>query len=1255
MTERQSVHNQDPLAFDPNESQSFSAATASQTVVGGNVNTGGGDFIGRDKNVFLEDAAYTVAGLANPYLGLSAFTYAERTLYAGRTDTLAHAVHQLTDAGGERVLLFVTGASGSGKSSFVLGGLLPALENRYAELKRSVRWAVIRPSKNPLAGLAQALSTLGLPAEGVFAPAASFLSGLPTQPGAAGQVSLLVVDQFEELFTQSVPDQREEFLAVLAALPTFSDLQIHIVATLRADYLPDLFKYKAVYEVAKGGIDLRVMTTDELKQAIREPPMGTYPSSGKRFEDALLTRLAEDAAGNAAYLPLLQVTLVELWNGGQLKLSRYEGLHTAIQKRADRVLKMGYDVDRRAVDRTEAEQQEIMALLLDLVEVAPDGAPQRALRRRRRMDALLVGRSVERRRLIDELSDRRLLATDSEWDPDTQCDVQVVDLIHEALVANWPRLRDEIVAQRSELQRRLRFELALNDWKAAGKNDQYLLQSRQLKEAKDLNQSGDVALRVGEGADLFARSIAEENRRLRRQRRLALAIGAALVVLTLAALGAAAIAFDRQQQAQAAQATAQAEATRADQARATAVAESRRARAGELAALATTETENDPERGILLALEAISTTHTVQAENALRSALMADHLLVSLPHSATVTALVFSPDGKRLVTADNRLLRIWDTTSHQRLETWSNHDASTIRIAYQPQGTQIATADANSDGKGKVVDVAIHLWNPNKGEILRTLTGHTDLIYGLAYNADGTRLASASLDGTARIWDVRTGEAISLPVGSPVLDVAFSSDGLNLATANYSGAVQLWDVASGRMITTVYQSPHPMYAVAFSPDGSQLAAAGTDQIVRLWRLNDANRPALRLVGHTNTILDLAFRADGKRLVSAGAEGTAIIWDVSDLDAGAPIVERLSAHQRQWVVQFDPSGTLVATGEADNAVRIWSAAGHDKLINALSFGPAADGLLATAGLDNTARVWRFTDGNLSLVQTLAHDGVVRKAVFSPDGKVVATASGDHNGRLWDARTGQLLHSLIGHTGEVKSIAFSPDGRLVATASDDQTAKIWNAASGELQQTLVGQQGGMNDIAFSPDGAKVATVSNLASNSAPAQLRLWSLANGNSTVLATDSSDLERLAFSPDGTRLAFAGAGRVVNLLDIMTGRTVYTLTAHTDRIYGLVFDETGTRLATTGNDGRVLLWDVEAGKLLQELPHHESGVTGVGFSPGDKYLVTADSKGFVNVQALATKDLEQQALHRLTRWWKTPECEQLLQTACPSPPAGGLP
>jgi len=210
-----------PASTDPNQTVNTEGGAA----VAGDVYTRGGDFVGRDQYVTINvEAAYDVRGLPNPYLGLRAYHYRDRTAFGGRHQAVQAALADLTAPGAKQALLFITGASGSGKSSFAQAGLLPALEAHYLERHRQVFRAVFRPSTDPLAMLADALGLLGLPELpslelARFTPEefARFLGeNTPTD-----QVNLLVIDQFEELFTQAAQGQREVLFAWLAGLPEF--------------------------------------------------------------------------------------------------------------------------------------------------------------------------------------------------------------------------------------------------------------------------------------------------------------------------------------------------------------------------------------------------------------------------------------------------------------------------------------------------------------------------------------------------------------------------------------------------------------------------------------------------------------------------------------------------------------------------------------------------------------------------------------------------------------------------------------------------------------------------------------------------------------------------------------------------------------------------------------------------------------------------------------------------------------------------
>jgi formylglycine-generating enzyme required for sulfatase activity len=454
-----------------------------------------------------DDEAHDVRGLRSPYLGLRSYTYHQRALYAGRRRQIAEAVAKLTAPGAQRVLLFIIGASGAGKSSLVQAGIVPALEDHYQQQPRAVLHAVMRPGAQPMVALADALQRLGLLSARAFATVQPFAAGaasgdVPTMDG----IGLLVIDQFEELFTQSDPIQRDTLIALLSTLPPFAELSMHIVATLRADYLPDLFEQTALYEAALQGVNLRKMTAAEIEDAIRRPLNELYP--GKAMEPQLVQRLAAEAATDIMYLPLLQTTLEDLWRRGSLRLAAYEGrtLTHAIREHADSVL----SADASGRSRSDLQQQAIMAIFLDLVNVSIDDDARRDVRQRRPLDELIRDRPW-RTALIEELARERLLSTDSvSGDPP----VEVVDIIHEALIVHWERLRLAITAERPLLQQRARFELRMRDWLI---DRQRLLIGHDLAEAEALNARGDVALQSRDAQELLRLSIAMREAELQRE------------------------------------------------------------------------------------------------------------------------------------------------------------------------------------------------------------------------------------------------------------------------------------------------------------------------------------------------------------------------------------------------------------------------------------------------------------------------------------------------------------------------------------------------------------------------------------------------------------------------------------------------------------------------------------------------------------------------------------------------------------------
>ncbi len=525
------------------------------------------------------------------------------------------------------------------------------------------------------------------------------------------------------------------------------------------------------------------------------------------------------------------------------------------------------------------------------------------------------------------------------------------------------------------------------------------------------------------------------------------------------------------------------------------------------------------------------------------------------------------------------------------------------------------------------------------------LRGHTGPVNAVTFSPDGRWLATASTDGTAKLWRVgERGAAATLAAGGgPLRAVAFSPDGRTLATASQTAGVTLWDVGS-RAAAARLPTGGAARAVAFSPDGRTLAVGDERGTVTLWGLAAGRAPSVRasLAAHEQGVNAVAFSPDGSLVASGGLDHTARLWDA----ASGSLVATLAGHSDVVLaVAFSPDGRTVATGSADRTVRLWAApggqpqatlVGHSDDVNALAYTPdgrtlvsasgdgaarlwdtattrmtgalsghtdyvmgvavSRDGLVATGGFDGSAVLWDLRRSTLA-----AHPyAEVWKSAFSPGGALLASAAGDHTVRLWDVAGRRQVASLAGHSGSVFSVAFSPDGRLLASASADHTVRLWDVAARRQVATLDGHSGSVFSVAFSPDGRL------LASASADHTVRLWDVAARTPVATLTGHQDyVNAVAFSPDGRWLATGSDDMSVRLWDVAGRRQIATLTGHAGAVEGVAFDPAGALLASCGNDGTVRLWDVAGRRQVSVLTGHVGSVRGVAFSPDGRLLASS--------------------------------------------------
>ncbi|NEO36375.1 MAG: hypothetical protein F6J90_08605 [Moorea sp. SIOASIH] len=352
------------------------------------------------------------------------------------------------------------------------------------------------------------------------------------------------------------------------------------------------------------------------------------------------------------------------------------------------------------------------------------------------------------------------------------------------------------------------------------------------------------------------------------------------------------------------------------------------------------------------------------------------------------------------------------------------------------------------------------------------LKGHQDRVTSLAFSCCGQKLATASKDGTARIWD-KKGNQLAVLTGHQrwVTSVAFSRCGQKLATASKDGTARIWD-KKGNQLAVLTGHQDRVTHVEFSPCGQRLATASWDNTARIWD-KKGNQLAM-LTGHQRVVRSLKFSPDRQKLATASFDNTARIWDLQGNQLAV-----LTGHQG-WVtsVAFSCCGQKLATASEDGTARIWDLqgnelavlTGHQGAVTSVAFSCCGQ-KLATASEDGTARIWDLQGNQLAMLK--GHQGWVTSVAFSPDRQKLATASEDGTARIWDLQGNQLA-MLKGHQGWVTSVAFSPDRQKLATASEDGTARIWDLQGNQLA-LLKGHQGWVTSVVFSPCGQRLATAS------------------------------------------------------------------------------------------------------------------------------------------------------------------------------------
>ncbi|MBA2323676.1 MAG: WD40 repeat domain-containing protein [Pseudonocardiales bacterium] len=1037
--------------------------------------------------------------------------------------------------------------------------------------------------------------------------------------GAAARL-ILIVDQFEEVFTLAEESERQTFIDVLQAISDAdgtTPAPAVVVLGMRADFSQNCFGYPPLEDALQHRQRLLpAMTIPQLTEAIERPA----EAAGVKVEPALVQLLLQDAGlvnadgsttgrSDAGTLPLLSHALRITWDKrrnqrGPVTAQAYLDvgrLRGAVEQTADGAWN----------ELTEPQQAAGLWILLNLVHIGAD--PSRDTRNPREWRELLdnAANRAAAEQARDVFVRERLLTADTD----------TVQITHETLMRSWPRLANAINKHRDGLVWRQRLDEAATAWEQSrsprwwrrfgdGRDPELLWRSANLDAANEwAAQASELDHPSALGQQFLRRCT---RKRTAASAAIGVVISVLLVLSTLLGI-----------------ATVQTKTALATSTFTQVVAEADRLRV--------TDTS--------LAAQLYLTAYRMQPTPALYTSLLEtenEPLSQPLPvrHTSIVRTVVVN--GTTLASAaDDGTVQLWAMSSRPTLASRITESGPVTGIAITPDGTTLVSAQDNGTDSAAAT---IQMWKiadpahpAAMGAAIPAGIGH---VRGLAISPDGKTLASVGGDGATGLWNV-TDPAHLVPLGARLpgtarmlygTGVTFSPDGNTLAIPGDDGTIRLWNVtdpATPVSLAPLQGGSRVTYAIAYSTNRKIMVTGGGDTVMRIWDVTDPTRVALLNQPVTTpgaSILSIAVSPDGTTVAAATADNTVSLWNITDPAHPVPLGVPLTGHGRGvGAVAFSPDGQTLVTGSADSTVRLWALpptrlVGPQGNVTAVAFSHNGR-ILAVAGADNSVRLWDTTAPTTPVAAgpALRQDGFVNAVAFNRDDTILASGGYGKAVRLWnvtDPKRASQLGTDLGFPGEVGGLAISPDGQILAVGCADGTIRLFTLTDPAHPQPLGASLAStpnklVGTVRFSPDGKVLATAG------ADHQIWLWDTsdptrAHSLGPPLARHTDKIYQLTFSPDGKTLGSVGAdhtARLWNVADPARADEIGPpLQQQTNAVGGVSYSPDGKTLATGSDDKTVVLWNVTDPTHGTTVGHpitgHINFIYTVGFSPDSETLAS---------------------------------------------------
>jgi WD40 repeat protein/energy-coupling factor transporter ATP-binding protein EcfA2 len=586
----------------------------------------------------------------------------------------------------------------------------------------------------------------------------------------------------------------------------------------------------------------------------------------------------------------------------------------------------------------------------------------------------------------------------------------------------------------------------------------------------------------------------------------------------------------------------------------------------------------------------------------------------------------FNPDGSiiaisqggnqiALINRNGKLLRIIDRHSDVALAMMG-----ITPVSFSPDGQIIASGGNDEEIWLQTLD----------GRLIAVLAGHQSAINKVTFSPDGKILASGSWDNIIKLWD-KDGKLLKsfqhsspknktesyansdeVPVLRGVLDITFSPDGKMLASASEDGTIKIWQL-DGKLVSTISGHNNKIRSISFSPDSQMIASASSDNTIKVWKNN--GELVSVLTGHSGAVNRVKFSPDGQMIISASNDGSIRFWPLSSNSIFTLGTDNAKINS----ISFSRNNQIVASASTDRTIKLWNRngtllktlIGHSDSVNDVVFSPDNQ-IIASASTDRTIKLWN-SDGTL-LNTLIGHSDSVNEVVFSSNNQIIASASADNTVKLWNSQ-GRLLNTLTGQFQRgMNNLNFSPDGRIIAS-TDFIIINVWKSTGEHISHIRKETDQPVLNVSFSPDGQAIASHHTGYGRGAPIDEKV-EIQRLDGTLITSITG--HSMNFSSDGKMMASASRDGVVRLWQ-RDGRLLSNLTGHSKNVTDVSFTPNSQMIASASEDRTVKLWS-RNGTLIETLEHPDS-VNSLSFSPDGKTLAATVNNGTVVFWNLDLDDL----------------------------------